>query len=156
MRLLRVIKRGIAVTMLKYLCTRRNLRPVLWNGDKRLFFNFQRGRGNSKEVTLDGFLSPSVQCTLKLRKLWCKKIVSLLGREDRTQTFTGFQNCPLFFFLPLENNKVSNRGKRLSPPFYKPTPRPSRGKGARGKSEILEGNKKKKEKSKSRRLFVAA
>lgn len=99
MRLLRVIKRGIAVTMLKYLCTRRNLRPVLWNGDKRLFFNFQRGRGNSKEVTLDGFLSPSVQCTLKLRKLWCKKIVSLLGREDRTQTFTGFQNCPLFFFF---------------------------------------------------------
>lgn len=150
MRLLRVIKRGIAVTMLKYLCTRRNLRPVLWNGDKRLFFNFQRGRGNSKEVTLDGFLSPSVQCTLKLRKLilahGVKRSYRYWGEKTEPKLSPDFKTVRFFFFLPLENNKVSNRGKRLSPPFYKPTPRPSRGKGARGKSEILEGNKKKKRK----------
>lgn len=60
-----------------------------------------------------------------------------------------------FFFLPLENNKVSSGGREearsdfhlqkspVSSAFYKPTPS-SRGKGVRGKSEILEGNKKKK------------
>lgn len=63
-----------------------------------------------------------------------------------------------FFFLPLENNKVSSGGREearsdfhlqkspVSSAFYKPTPS-SRGKGVRGKSEILEGNKKKKSKS---------
>lgn len=76
-------------------------------------------------------------------------------RSYLTETNPNFHRIRKPFFLPLENNKVSNRGgegggkKRLSPPeksglirtFYKPTP--SRGKGARGKSEILEGNKKK-------------
>lgn len=76
-----------------------------------------------------------------------KKILS-------TQTFTGYENCcppfPFFFFptLVVENNKVS-RGGRLSPLEKSLVSsslftNPSRGWGKGGKSEILEGNKKKK------------
>lgn len=124
MRLLRVIKRGIAVTMLKYLCTRRNLRPVLWNGDKRLFFNFQRGRGNSKEVTLDGFLSPSVQCTLKLRKLilahGVKRSYRYWGEKTEPKLSPDFKTVRFFFFYPWKITKCRIGGSDFHLLFTNP------------------------------------